>query len=273
MARARPTIAVEGGRGAAEVTWFDSRELRPRPRPRAGDATRPRSMGRTPTRGVALVAEQAWETARKDAPGRGAQGRASGRGGDGWRLGRVRWTRSDTDAPGADEASAELGARRPRSPSAPPLEARSEAFGRLGPRPPRPAERRDGRPGASARTLAPQFGLSDSDASAAADLAERARDLPEIAAAATADVVYRELPFAVPIDGTLTTGRIDLAYRKDGAVDRHRFQDGRVHRSWSRARCVWSAGCRVRPSSRCRHGFTFNRCFVPAGNCHRRRCS
>jgi len=68
----------------------------------------------------------------------------------------------------------------------------------------------------TSQALAPQFGLGESEAVDAADLAERARALPEIAAAKSADLVYRELPFAVPIDGKLATGRIDLAYRKDG---------------------------------------------------------
>ena len=63
----------------------------------------------------------------------------------------------------------------------------------------------------------PQFGLKEEDALAAADLASRARTLPEIAAAETADLVYRELPFAVPMgEGVLATGQIDLAYRKAG---------------------------------------------------------
>jgi len=45
----------------------------------------------------------------------------------------------------------------------------------------------------------PQFGLKEEDALAAADL------------------VYRELPFAVPMcEGTLATGQIDLACRKAG---------------------------------------------------------
>jgi ATP-dependent exoDNAse (exonuclease V) beta subunit len=70
---------------------------------------------------------------------------------------------------------------------------------------------------ASARTLAPQYGLGDAEAASAAALVVRAAALPEIAAAASADVVHRELPFAVPLGGVLTTGRIDLAYRKDGA--------------------------------------------------------
>jgi ATP-dependent exoDNAse (exonuclease V) beta subunit len=94
---------------------------------------------------------------------------------------------------------------------------RSEAFGRLVhallalPDAGAPAA------GVTARTLAPQFGLGEPEAAAAADLARRARGLPEIAAAASADVVYRDLPFVVPMDGGLTTGRIDLAYRRGGA--------------------------------------------------------
>ena len=70
---------------------------------------------------------------------------------------------------------------------------------------------------ATARALAPQHGLGEPDAAAAAELAARARVIPEIAAAETADQVFRELPFAVPFaDGVLATGKIDLAYRKAG---------------------------------------------------------
>jgi len=58
--------------------------------------------------------------------------------------------------------------------------------------------------------------VGEEDAIAAADLASRARAIPEIAAAETADLVYRELPFTVPIDGALATGQIDLAYSKAG---------------------------------------------------------
>lgn len=68
----------------------------------------------------------------------------------------------------------------------------------------------------TARTLAMGIGLDESEAAVAADLAKRACAVPEIAAANSADLVYRELPFAVPIDGKLATGRIDLVYRKDG---------------------------------------------------------
>src|SRR5262249_19110371 len=71
----------------------------------------------------------------------------------------------------------------------------------------------------TARTLAPQFGLKDEDAAAAAaaDLAFRARVLPEISAVDTADLIYRAVPFAVPMGhGVLATGQIDLAYRKAG---------------------------------------------------------
>ncbi len=68
----------------------------------------------------------------------------------------------------------------------------------------------------SGRALAPRYGLGEADATAAAELASRARDLPAIAAAEKADLVYRELPFAVPIDGVLVNGQIDLVYRQAG---------------------------------------------------------
>ena len=38
-----------------------------------------------------------------------------------------------------------------------------------------------------------------------------------IAAARSADAVHRKLPFTCRMDGRLVTGRIDLAYRTDGA--------------------------------------------------------
>jgi ATP-dependent exoDNAse (exonuclease V) beta subunit len=69
----------------------------------------------------------------------------------------------------------------------------------------------------AAQTQRPAFGLSETEAAEAAELAERAQALPAIAAARSADAVHRELPFTCRMDGRLVTGRIDLAYRTDGA--------------------------------------------------------
>ena len=46
---------------------------------------------------------------------------------------------------------------------------------------------------------------------------ERAQALPAVQAAREADAVHRELPFTCRLDGRTVTGRIDLAYRTDGA--------------------------------------------------------
>ena len=95
----------------------------------------------------------------------------------------------------------------------------------------------------TARTLAPQFGLKEEDATAAADLASRARTIPEIAAAESADLVYRELPFAVPMgEGTLATGRIDLAYRMAGEWTVIDFKTADLH---DRAAAIQAHGAQL----------------------------
>ena len=112
------------------------------------------------------------------------------------------------------ETEAELAAEGPIAPDTE-LPGRSAEFGRL-------VHQLLSMPGhaggslAGAQALAPQFGLGPADAEAAAALADQARTLPEIAAAEQADLTYRELPFAVPLDGVLATGQIDLAYRQGG---------------------------------------------------------
>ena len=69
----------------------------------------------------------------------------------------------------------------------------------------------------AATTLAAGSTLDEHDAAEAAELALRIRDLPALAAARTADVVHRELPFVYRMNGQLLDGRIDLAYRAGGA--------------------------------------------------------
>jgi ATP-dependent exoDNAse (exonuclease V) beta subunit len=69
----------------------------------------------------------------------------------------------------------------------------------------------------TASTLAPALGLRQDDAHEAAHLAQHARDLPALAAARTADVIHRELPFVCRANGRPLVGRLDLAYRVAGA--------------------------------------------------------
>jgi hypothetical protein len=60
-----PTIAADGGRGAATVRWFDSRELRPGGKG-ARRTSRTAAIDGTDADGRdALVAEETWERARK----------------------------------------------------------------------------------------------------------------------------------------------------------------------------------------------------------------
>jgi ATP-dependent exoDNAse (exonuclease V) beta subunit len=69
----------------------------------------------------------------------------------------------------------------------------------------------------AASTLGTRLGLGENDARAAAELAEQVRGLPALTAVGEADVVYREVPFVVRAHGQLLDGRIDLAYRVNGA--------------------------------------------------------
>jgi hypothetical protein len=157
-----------------------------------------------------LAAEHAWETARRD---RRALARQVARPVEAaTAVARSLPLPLGTAAP-TEDADTELADDVP--PPAPAFDERSESFGRL-------VHALLALPSVpdvtvAARTLAPQFGLGNTEAAAAAALVTRAVALPEIAAAATADVVHRELPFAVPVGGVLTTGRIDLAYRVGGA--------------------------------------------------------
>jgi ATP-dependent helicase/nuclease subunit A len=209
------TVRRDGASGAAEVTWFDTRELAfsggepPRARPTAViDGTEADER-------QGLMAEEAWLVARK---ARRAEARQVTR-----RVARA----SDfeftpepevaTAEAATSEKDAELGSEGGEKAAAK-ADRRSRDFGKLVhallalPAPAAPEL------AVSARALAPQYGLGDAEAADAADLATRARVIPEIAAAETADRVYRELPFAVPIaDGVLATGQIDLAYQKAGA--------------------------------------------------------
>jgi ATP-dependent exoDNAse (exonuclease V) beta subunit len=212
--RRAPTIGREGGRGAAEVTWFDSRRLEPLEEPGRRVSATVAITGSEADARRALAAEAAWEDDRKErrkgarevAPPMFAAAAPAAPPDE----------PADADKPAADEAAAELADSAPDF--APRVaEEHAAAFARLvhallvapiGSR---------AHDGTVARALAGQFGLGEAEAATAAALVARARELPEIAAAAAADVVYRDLPFAVPVRGELAVGRIDLAYRKGRA--------------------------------------------------------
>ena len=228
-----PTIGRDGAPGGASVTWFDSRSIAPMREPQRRASATLAIDGDDAAERRAFAAEEAWETARRD---RRTAARQVSRPVIAATAGATSLPLPlGTPAPTEDSATeladdpATDGAPTPSS--QPPFDPRAESFGRLvhallalppfavpssGPSgsPPLPPSPNLAQ---SARTLAPQFGLSESAAASAAALVTQAMALPEIAAAATADFVHRELPFAVPIGGVLTTGRIDLAYRKDGA--------------------------------------------------------
>jgi ATP-dependent exoDNAse (exonuclease V) beta subunit len=203
------TIGLEGARGSVEVTWHDSRGLQPLEEPGRRVSATVAITGTEADGRRALVAEEDWETERKErrraarkvAPPVYAAVDAA-----------PAPEAAEPEKPAADETTAEM-AEDGAAAGLP--DARAEAFGRLVhallalP---------DGKGrAASASALAPQYGLGEADATRAADLVARARKLPEIAAAAKADLVYRDLPFAVPVRGELAIGRIDLAYRKGSA--------------------------------------------------------
>ena len=207
------TLRRDGNAGAAEVTWFDTRELE------FGQADAPRIRPTAAIEGTdadergALQAEQAWEESRK---ARRRQARQVAlRVASASEFVLPDEPEDEPPAPPArtTETEAELAPDGPEPPAPGPA-ARSTAFGRLVHELLRLAPEGDSL--TTARTLAPEFGLTTPDAEAAATLADQARMLPEIAAANEADLVYRELPFAVPMDGVLATGQIDLAYRRSG---------------------------------------------------------
>jgi len=68
----------------------------------------------------------------------------------------------------------------------------------------------------TAAALAEHRDLDEEDAAEAANLAQRVRALPALAAIGAADVVYREVPFVYRTSGQVLDGRIDLAYRVSG---------------------------------------------------------
>ena len=217
-----PTVRSDGTNGNAEVTWFDTREL-----VFGGEGTaRTRATaaidGTDADEKSAQLAEQVWEAARKTR--RKAARQVSQRivAANQFQFAEEQ---EETSAKAEPKFASETEAELATDGSPPPAETparRSGQFGRLvHALLAQPTKAEAGRSteadlSIAARALAPQFGLGEEDAAAAADLANRARAIPEIASAETADLVYREMPFAVPLSGVLATGQIDLAYRKAG---------------------------------------------------------
>jgi ATP-dependent exoDNAse (exonuclease V) beta subunit len=208
------TVRRDGASGGAEVTWFDTRELA------FGGAeptrARPTAVidGTEADEHQGLLAEEAWLAARKARRDEARQiTRRVARASDFEFTPEPQGTAADK---ATSEKEAELGNEKVEPPFAK-EDRRSRDFGKLVHALLALSARDTGGLAVSAQALAPQYGLGDAEAADAADLASRARLIPEIAAAETADRVYRELPFAVPIaDGVLATGQIDLAYRKAG---------------------------------------------------------
>jgi ATP-dependent exoDNAse (exonuclease V) beta subunit len=198
------TVRPDGTSGTSEVTWFDTRELD------LGGEAAPRTRASAVLDGTdadaqtALSREQAWEvdrkTRRKDARQVSLRVAAA----------------SERKAEGDD--------------TKPPVSTPAAAFGRLVHALLAQAPTPEADLTTAAQALAPQYGLTPDDAAAAADLATRARTLPEIAAADTADLVYRELPFAIPMGkDVLATGQIDLAYRHAGTWIVIDFKTAHLH--------------------------------------------
>jgi ATP-dependent exoDNAse (exonuclease V) beta subunit len=193
----------EGGtrRGEAEVTFFDSPKLTFDAR--SGEPT----DGALPVDGgeaeatQARAAEDAWKTARKTQ-------RAAGRGAPGPQRLLAEATASEEEDAGA--AADRTAASR--------AEEHAAAFGRLVHALLALPEPLEGEAlEQAARTHRLEFGLSPTEAAEAAELAGRAQTLPAVAVAREADTTHRELPFTCRLDGRQVSGRIDLAYRKDGA--------------------------------------------------------
>ena len=204
------TLRADGTAGKAQVTWFDTRGLG-----EAETSARARSRGGvlegSEVEGWAgLLAEETWERARRERRQRARRPRRP-----------VVAATDATPTPPApaprgetvDERSAEL-----VDDEAPIVVASAGGdLGRLTHA--LVALAAGGDLHTAARSLAAEYGFAPDDPAlgTAARLAERARALPELADLATADRVYREVPFTVPLDGQLVTGRIDLAWRRDGA--------------------------------------------------------
>jgi len=197
---ARATAMREGGtkRGQAEVTFFDSPKLTFDAAGKEPSDRESSVEGGEAAATAARAAEEVWKAARKTQ-------RTAGRGAPGGQMTLAEAKVSEDDA-AADRAAASR------------ADEHAAAFGRLVHSLlalPEPLEGEALRQAALTHRL--EFGLSETEAAEAAELAERAQKMPAVAAARSADAVHRELPFTVRMNGKLITGRIDLAYRTDGA--------------------------------------------------------
>ena len=210
------TVRQDGTSGNAEVTWFDTRELE-----QGGEAT-PSTRATAAIEGTeaeaqsALAKEQAWQAERKSRRKEARQASQRVAAASDFEFEPDDEEDAPTQTKLANETEAELAQDGPQPPTEDSPQ-RSANFGRLVHALLAQPAGTDADLETAAKTLAPQYGLTKEDARAAADLAQRARALPEIQAALTADLVYHELPFAIPMgEGVLATGQIDLAYRKGG---------------------------------------------------------
>jgi ATP-dependent exoDNAse (exonuclease V) beta subunit len=203
---ARATAMREGGtkRGKAEVSFFDSQKLTfDAPTPEGADQASSIDGGEAEAT-TARTAEEAWKANRR------AQ-RAAGRGAP---AARAISAEDATPSEKADDTDTEGEGASASHPD----ENHAAAFGRLVHALlalPEPLGGEALVQAAQTQRLA--FGLSETEAAEAADLAERAQALPAVAAAQTAEAVHRELPFTCRMNGQVVTGRIDLAYRTNGA--------------------------------------------------------
>jgi ATP-dependent exoDNAse (exonuclease V) beta subunit len=189
----------QGGteRGAAEITFFDSPQLPFGARKTGQGRHNDPIEGGAAEATTARTAETAWKASRRKEPS----------------------TSSGDRPPAADQAAEE----------APSDDDHAAAFGCL-------VHALLALPGEldgdalqqAAQTQRLAYGLSEAEAAEAASLAERAQTLPAVAATRSADPVHRELPFTCRLDGHLVSGRIDLAYRTDGAWTLIDFKTARL---------------------------------------------
>jgi ATP-dependent helicase/nuclease subunit A len=193
---ARASMMREGGtkRGTAEVTFFDSPKLRFEPAGEDRPDTWAPVDGGEEELEAARAAEEAWAAARRAAraTGRGVPANMAGRTGEDL-------VESAESPPEADDDHAAAFGRLVHALLALPGPLSGEALHQA----------------AQAQRVA--FGLGPSEATEAAQLAEQTQALPAVAAARTADAVHRELPFTHRVNGQAISGRIDLAYRANGA--------------------------------------------------------
>ncbi len=211
---ARATALREGGtkQARAEVTFFDSPKLTFDAMSRGPIVQASAVDGGEVEATKARAAEDAWRAARQTR-------RVAGRGAPGAQ-------RVLADAAVNEEEDADTAADRATASRA---EEHAAAFGRLVHALLALPEPLEGEALAqAAQTHRLELGLGPTEAAEAAELAGRAQALPAVAAAREADATHRELPFTCRMNGKIVTGRIDLAYRKDGAWTLIDFKTARL---------------------------------------------